>query len=305
MGFIYKPGKFNNNTWLIDAVYKNTEGELIENGHAAYLIKTEDGKNCLINPGSRSGARSIYKKLKLLNAWPLDNIIITHSHWDHTQGVLFFREKVEEEKISPIKVLASEKAIPYLNNQSYNQCFVHEECYPEYLDIPEVTPLKDNEKISISDEFFLDILETPGHMEDHISVYDKQNKAIFVGDTPGVHWFLDLYVCNANSIYWKEQDYLDSMKKLKSLDLDYLCIAHFGVFTGEDISRFIDKSVSMYYKWMEFFGQNSNKLDDIHFLLDELWKTIYKDFFDRPDLKKHLENSVITAIKYYKNLNQI
>jgi len=305
MGFIYEPEKFNNNTWLIDAVYKNTEGELIENGHASYLIKTEDGKNCLINPGSRSGARSIYKKLKLLKAWPLDNIIITHSHWDHTQGVVFFRKKTEEEKISPIKVLASEKAIPYLNNQSYNQCFVHEEYYSEYLDIPEVTPLKDKEKISLSDDFFLDILETPGHMEDHISVHDKQNKAIFVGDTPGVHWFLDLYVCNANSIYWKEQDYLDSMEKLKSLDLDYLCIAHFGVLTGEDISHFIDKSVSMYYKWMEFFDQNRNELDDIHFLLDELWKTIYKDFFNRPDLKPHLENSVITAVKYYKNLKQL
>ena len=305
MGYIYKPGKINNNTWLIDAAYKSPDGELIENAHAAYLIKTEDGKNCLINPGSRSGARSIYEKLKTLNAWPLDRIIITHSHWDHTQGIIFFRKKAKEEKLSPIKVLASEKAMSYLNNQSYNHCFVHEEYYSEYLDIPEVIPLKNKEKLSVSETFFLEILETPGHMEDHISVHDKQNKAIFVGDTPGVHWYLDLYVCNANSIYWKEQDYLESMKMLGSLDLDYLCIAHFGVFTGEDISRFLDKSVSMYYEWMEVFNQNSNKLDDMPFLLDELWKTTYKDFFNMPELKPHLENSVITAVRYYKNLKQI
>ena len=268
------------------------------------MIKTKNGKNCLINPGSRSGARSIYKKLKELKAWPLDMIIITHSHWDHTQGVIFFRKKAEEEKTSPIKVLASEKAIPFLNNQSYNQCFVKEDYYSDYLDISGVSPLKNKEKIRLSDEFLLEILETPGHMEDHIAVHDKRNNALFVGDTPGNHWFLDLYVCSANSIYWKEKDYLESMKKICSFDLDYLCIAHFGVFTGEDIPRFIDKSVSMYREWMKVFDQNSNKLDDIHFLLDELWKTIYKDFFDRPDLKKHLENSVITAIKYYKNLNQ-
>ena len=305
MVYIYKPGKFNNNTWLIDAVYTTPEGEIVKNGHAAYLIKTKDGKKCLINPGSRSGARSIYKELKSLDAWPLDFIIITHSHWDHTQGVIFFREKTAEEQISPIKVLASEKAISCLNNQSYNECFVHEEISSEYLDIHDVSPVKNNEKITLSDDFVLEILETPGHMEDHISVYDKQNKTIFVGDTPGVHWYLDLYVCNANSIYWKEQDYLESMKKLKTLDLDYLCIAHFGVFTGEDISRFLDKSVSMYHKWMEFFDQNSNRLDDVLFLLDELWKTIYKNFLNEPQLKPHLENSLITAVRYYKNLKQI
>ena len=305
MGYIYEPGKFNNNSWLIDAVYKNTEGELIKNGHAAYLIKTEGGKNCLINPGSRSGARSIYKKVELLKAWPLDYIIITHSHWDHTQGVVFFRKLTEEEKISPIKVIASEKAILYLNNQSYNQCFVHEEIFSEYLDIPDVIPVKDKEKITLRDDFVLEIIETPGHMEDHISVYDKQNKTIFVGDTPGVHWYLDLFVCNANSIYWKEKDYLASMKKLKNLDLDCLCIAHFGVFTGDDISLFLDKSVSMYYEWMEVFDQNRNKLDDIPFLLDELWKTTYKDFSSKPDLKLYLENSLITAVRYYKNLKQI
>lgn len=304
MGYLDTPGKFNNNTWLIDAVYKNPEGEFISHGYAAYLIKTEDGKNCLINPSSRSGALSIYRKLKRLNSWPLDIIIITHSHWDHTQGIVLFRKKAEEQKISPIKVLASEKAIPFLNNQSYNHCFVQEEYYSDYLDIPGVSPLKDKEKISLSDDFFLEIIETPGHMIDHISIYDKQNNALFVGDTPGNHWFLDLCVCTANSIYWEEKDYLESMKKISSFDLEYLCIAHFGVFTGEDISRFIDNSVSMYYEWMKVFNQNSNKLDDIDFLLDELWKTIYKDFSYIPQLKTYLEASVINAVQYYKNLKQ-
>lgn len=232
-------------------------------------------------------------------------IIITHSHWDHTQGMVFFQKKAEEQKISPIKVLASEKAIPYLNNQSYNQCFIQEEFYSDYLDISGVNPLKDKEKIKLSDNFLLEILETPGHMVDHISVYDKQNNALFVGDTPGMHWVLDFYLCNANSIYWKEKSYLESMKKIKSFDLEYLCIAHFGVFTGEDIEHFLDKSVSMYYKWMKFFDQNSNKLDDIHFLLNILWNTIYKDFSHMPHLKTPLEAALVNAVKYYKNLKQL
>ena len=70
MGYINQPGKINENTWLIDAVMKNTEGNRVHNGYAAYLIKTEDDVNCLINAGARTGAESIYKRLKSLRAWP-------------------------------------------------------------------------------------------------------------------------------------------------------------------------------------------------------------------------------------------
>jgi len=232
-------------------------------------------------------------------------IIITHSHWDHTQGMIFFQKIAEEQKISPIKVLVSEKAIPYLNNQSYNQCFVQEELYSDYLNIPDVSPLKDKQEIKLSDSFLLEIHETPGHMVDHISVYDKQNSALFVGDTPGMQWIRDFYVCNANSIYWEEKDYLESIKKIRSFDLEYLCIAHFGVITGEDITNFLDKSISMYNEWMKFFDQRSSKLDDIPFLLDELWKTIYQDFSNMPQLKISLKAAIINAVTYYKNLKQI
>ncbi|GAG43762.1 unnamed protein product, partial [marine sediment metagenome] len=124
MGYIYQPGKFNENTWLIDAAMKNTEGNRVCNGYAAYLIKTDDDANCLINPGARTGAESIYKELKRLGAWPLQKLILTHSHWDHSQGIVYFREKVEEEGLAPIELFASEKAIPYLKDQSYNTCFV-------------------------------------------------------------------------------------------------------------------------------------------------------------------------------------
>lgn len=305
MGYLNIPGKINKNTWLIDATYKNSEGEFVRNGHAAYLIKTEDGRSCLINPGSRSGASSIYERLKRLKCWPLDMVIITHSHWDHTQGMIFFHEIAEVQKISPIKVLASEKAIPYLNNQSYNQCFVHEEYYSDHLDIPGVRALKDKQEIKLSDSFLLEIHETPGHMIDHISVYDKQNKAFFVGDAPGMHWILNFYVCNANSIYWEEKNYFKSIEKIRSFDLEYLCIAHFGVFTGEDISQFLDKSISMYYKWMKFFDQMSNKLENINFLLDQLWNTLYKDFSNMPIMKIFLKSAIINALKYYKNLKQV
>jgi phosphoribosyl 1,2-cyclic phosphodiesterase len=42
-------------------------------------------------------------------AWPVDRIILTHSHWDHTQGIRSLREKTAESN-SPFELLASAKA---------------------------------------------------------------------------------------------------------------------------------------------------------------------------------------------------
>jgi glyoxylase-like metal-dependent hydrolase (beta-lactamase superfamily II) len=300
LGYIYKSGKFNENTWLIDATYLDKEGNRIRNGHAAYLIKTEDGANCLINSGSRSGAATVYESLKRLESWPLQKLILTHSHWDHTQGVIYLREKVEEEGLPPIEIFASEKALPYLKDQSYNVCFESEPYYPDYLNIRGVFPLKDKEKLFLNDGYPLEIIETPGHMIDHISIYDEKSRSAFVGDTPGMHWYTDFFVCNSNSIYWQEKEYLESIEKIKSLDLDFLCIAHFGLFTESDINRFLDNSVSMYHTWMDFFDQNNEKLNDIEFLMNLMWDTIYKEFSHIPALKLSLESAIKNAIKYYK-----
>ena len=305
MGYINTPGKFNENTWLIDAAMKNNEGVRVRNGYAAYLLQTEDGANCLIDAGARTGAESIYRKLKRLGAWPLKKLILTHSHWDHSQGIIYFREKVEEENIAPIEIYASEKAIPYLKDQSYNVCFVVNDYNSELINIEGVKPLKDKEKIYINKELSLEIIETPGHMPDHLAIYDKKNKTVFVGDTPGIHWYTDLYVCNSNSPFWSEKEYLESIRKLKSLDIDYLCIAHFGILTEGDINSYLDNSVSMYYKWIEFFDQNKDKLDDPNFLLDLMWDTLYGDFSDMPLLKPNLKNDLLNAINYYKGIKSL
>lgn len=302
MGYIFKTGKFNENTWLIDATYLNKEGIQVRNGHAAYLVQTESGANCLINSGSRSGATTVYESLKKFGAWPLQKLILTHSHWDHTQGVIHLREKVEEEGLTPIEIFASEKAIPYLEDQSYNVCFEDKPYYSEYLNIEGVSPLNDKEKLVLDDNFSLEIIETPGHMPDHITVYDAKNKCAFVGDAPGMRWFTGFFVCNANSVYWQEKDYFESIEKMRSFDLDYLCIAHFGVFTGSDIKRFLDNSVEMYHTWMDIFNRNNEKLDDPLFLRDLIWDTVYKDFSRMPILKISLEPAVKNALKYYKGL---
>ena len=47
---------------------------------------------------------------------------------------------------------------------------------------------------------------------------------------------------------------------------------------------------------MKFLNQN-RKIDDIHFLLDEIWKLIYRNFSFLLHLKSNLEPSIINIIK--------
>jgi glyoxylase-like metal-dependent hydrolase (beta-lactamase superfamily II) len=264
---IRQEGKINNHTYLIDAVHEG-----IRNGYAVYLIKSEDGGTCLIDAGTKDSARVIYEKLKTLDAWPVDKIILTHSHWDHTQGLGFLREKAAETGHTP-EVFASEKAGPYLSDQSFNVCFGIDQA--PYENIDGVLGLKNGDKVEVGNNLSLKIIDTPGHMVDHVSIWDENTENIFVGDSIGMKWSDNLIISNPNSPFWNEKDFIHSIDILKSLKVKTISLGHFGCITGNDAQSFFDDTVSTYRKWMEILSKNSESLDDISFLVDRFWKELY------------------------------
>jgi glyoxylase-like metal-dependent hydrolase (beta-lactamase superfamily II) len=267
MALIRQEGQINEHTYLIDAVHRG-----IPRGHAVYLLKSIDGGTCLIDSGTKDSAKVIYEKLKTLDAWPVKKIVITHSHWDHTQGLGFLREKATEIDKLP-EVFASEKAGPFLADQSFNIFFGSEEA--PYDNIDRVLPLKDGQSIEVGRDLTVKIIGTPGHMVDHISVWDETTGNIIVGDAFGMKWGDDLIVPNPNSPFWNEKDFRRSLDLLKSLKAKTICLAHFGCLSGLDAQRFPDDSLSMYERWMEILSQNPERLEDIPFLVDLLWEKIY------------------------------
>ncbi len=259
----------NPNTYLIDAAHEG-----ISRIHAMYLLKSSDGGTCLVDAGTKSSASVIYEKLKALDAWPPDKIILTHSHWDHTQGLVYLRKKAAETGDS-LKVLASEKAMPYLKDQSFNICFGTDQM--PYLNIDDVGGVKDGDVITLGDDFSVTILATPGHMVDHISIYDEKNSTILVGDAIGMKWTPELLISNPNSTFWNEKDYRESIATIKSLNVETIGLTHFGCLVGDDATTFLDESVSIYEKWMDVFERNKDRLDDLPFIVGNLWKEVYPD----------------------------
>lgn len=288
-------GRLNPNTTLIDAELFGLKGIV-----ACFLVESGDQK-ILIDAGAKSSGAVIYKKLKDLDAWPVNKIILTHSHFDHSQGVIFLREKAEEEGFN-IEVMASEKGIPFLKNQKYNTFFDIADQKP-FKNITDIKPLRDGDVIELSDEFHLKIIETPGHMVDDICIYDEQNKCVIVGDCIGAKQVDSFLICNANSPYWDEKAYHSTIEKLRTLNFETLCISHFGYFTGDEATSFLDESVEIFGKWKGIFEENSDKLDDIPFLESQLWEKVYshkpKSFRDTVGIA--MQNFVKLAVIGYRS----
>lgn len=294
MALIRREGKINDHTYLIDAVHQGISG-----GYAVYLLKSMDGGTCLIDAGTKDSVKVIYEKLKSLDAWPVDKVILTHSHWDHTQGIGFLRDKAAEDD-KALDVFASEKAMPYLADQSYNICFGTDQA--PYQNIDGVLGLKNGDKIDVGCGLTIKIVDTPGHMVDHISIWDEKAGNILVGDAIGMMWADNLIISNPNSPFWNEKDFLDSVDTLKSIEVKTISLGHFGCLSGEDAPGFLDVTVSTYRQWMEIFSKNSGRLDDIPFLVHTFWEELYHYIPEgfRPLVGPGLTEAVVLAAGTYR-----
>jgi len=256
MTAIRKEGKVNEDTTLIDIRMFG-----VPNITAIYLI--ESGKTCLVDAGTHTEARKILRQLKTLNAFPPDMIILTHSHWDHCQAIPFLCQRAKKEG-KEIQILATEKAIPNLRDQSYNEIFGT----GPFNNIEEdIKPLKEGDIVDLN-SITLKVIETPGHMTDHISFLDEKNKNLFVGDALGDKVSDFIFIPPFYPPYWDKDAYLNSIDKLKRIDYETISLPHFGLVYEDEAKSILDESITNLNKWWGLFEENIEHLDDIPFMID-------------------------------------
>ncbi len=304
MTAIRTEGKINQNTIMIDAGIGEFTGSL-----AVFLIQGKvgkEGQKILIDAGTKDAAVNIYNKVKKLGAWPVDSIILTHSHFDHSQGVVFLRNKASEVGHN-IKIFASNVGIPFLKDQSYNKCFTSFSDQEPYLNIDGVEPLKHGDIFPVDSETQLKIIETPGHMIDHICIFDEKNKTVFAGDSIGVKKADRYLTCNANNPYFSESGYYNTLDELKKLNFEYICLSHFGCINGEEAKNILDESKDIFKRWWEIFNENIAKLDDLPFIENLLWERVYnhKSAKFREDASEGLRNSIFMSVNSFKDRMKI
>ena len=234
--FIYKEGKFNDNSYLIDGYLFGAPRSL-----ALYVVEN-NGTRILIDTSTPEMAERIVNKLREFNIYPIHKIFLTHAHWDHTAGVSKLKALMKE---VDIEVLASENAVEeLLNPKSMNDVF---EVSVEPLD--DVIPLKEHDIIDLNG-LKLEVFNFFGHTMDSIALLDERNKNIFTGDAiidkSGYTYIQPTFMPPE----FNEPELLKSFQKLRNLKekLNSITLAHFGVWTDDDFETILEEMEEFHFK---------------------------------------------------------
>ena len=151
--------------------------------------------------------KTVVKKLQKLNITP-DALILTHSHWDHAGGGLNIKKGFPD-----IEIMASNLGIQSLKNPNeFNAAF--SDITPKLRPIENITPLRDNDVIDIGGNE-LRIIETPGHTNCSISVFDETNKNLFIGDALGYVMLGVVFLAPIMAPEFSEKKLLSTIKKVR------------------------------------------------------------------------------------------
>lgn len=235
IGHINSEGKFNDNSYIIEAMTMN-----LPKFTAIYIIENE-GMRLMIDAGEAIKARKIVKKIKELGLYPIHKILLTHTHWDHAQGISKLKQIMKD---SEIEILASQTGITNLKNPENTN-----EYYGFNMDsIEDVTPLKEGDIIDLNG-LQLEILEMFGHTMDSIGIMDKKNSNIFVGDAIIDKLDNDAFFTPPMPSDFHENELLKTYKKLREIKTEFnsISIAHFGVWTEKDYEQILDDMEDLYF----------------------------------------------------------
>jgi glyoxylase-like metal-dependent hydrolase (beta-lactamase superfamily II) len=256
------PLELDNSTSIIDIGYFDAAGTC-----SIYLIKGE--RTCIIDTGTAAEVPTLCKGLKAAKAYPPDIIALTHSHFDHCQGVPKLRELAGLEG-KEIEVMASEAGVGFLADQSFNRVFDKK---GRYEDIPDVTPLREGDVIDLGGET-LKVFNTPGHSDDQISLLHQETGRLYVGDSLGIYLGENSYVPPFFPANWNLEAFHSTINKIQQIDFKQICFAHFGCISTEKSTEFLNLAQKQTNLWWSIFEQadKEGKVRDYDYLTEKLLK---------------------------------
>lgn len=220
-----------------------------------YIIEN-NGMRLMIDVGDTLKVRTVIKKLKDFGLYPIHKIVLTHSHWDHAQGLSKFHQSMKD---LDVEILASENAIENLRHpEKMIDGFEGINFYP-FED--EVTPLKEGDIIDLNG-LELEIMNFFGHTMDSIALFDKSNRNIFIGDAVSMRLDQDAFFVPLMPPNFHEEDLLKSFNKLRNMKdkLSSISLAHFGVWKDTHFEQILNEMEDLYFKvknsLIEWYNEN-------------------------------------------------
>lgn len=165
---------------------------------------------------------------KFIDPKKIETIVLTHCHHDHSGGAPKLKEA------TGAKLLLSEKEVGCIGDDLTTVSYLFGEEAPGY----EVDGTLREGMVLDSGEWKLEVLETPGHSEGSICLYERKEKVLFSGDTvfpDGNIGRTDMYGGNTSQL-------VRSVERLTGLDVKTMYPGHMEI-TSNDVNRQIQMSL--------------------------------------------------------------
>ncbi|MHA1671346.1 MAG: MBL fold metallo-hydrolase [Promethearchaeota archaeon] len=257
MPWIQEEGKFSESISILDSYLLG-----LPYGLDCYLIQGSE-KTVLVDVAAPQEALGIIEKLKREKIKP-DVIILTHAHWDHALGVPIFQKEYPN-----IEIMVGETGVRALkNNKIFNGPFANLELLPDLEPIEGLISVKEGELVNLGG-IDLSIIETPGHSNCSITIFEPSQKILFVGDAIGNIWTLDFSMPPTMPPEFSEEKFFMTLDKIRDIDYESLAFSHHGILTGTYAKNFPDKAKSSYIDWRDFFVDMWNENPNQEYLSEK------------------------------------
>lgn len=190
-----------------------------------YLVLDE--RPILVDAGMMA-APTLKNIKKYIDPHDIEMIVLTHCHHDHSGAAPALKEA------TGARLLLSEKEVGCIGDDLTTVAYLFGQQAPEYK--VEGT-LKEGQILDIG-QWKLRVLETPGHSEGSICLYEPSEKVLFSGDTV----FPDGNIGRTDMYGGDTIKLIKSIEKLTELDVSVMYPGHMEI-TNRDVNRQIQMSL--------------------------------------------------------------
>ena len=172
----------------------------------------------LIDTGTNRADKEFLAALK---GRTIAKIVNTHHHEDHIGNNADIQEQIG------IPIYAHQSALPYLENPRLNNLRLYQLIVWDWPKGSKGTVIGPNIE---SGNYHFEIINAPGHTDDHICLYEPDEKWLFTGDL----------FCGTTFIYLRQDEnylqILETLKKLSQLEIKIVfCNLKGAVENGRDV----------------------------------------------------------------------
>ena len=165
---------------------------------------------------------------KLIDPQKIEMIVLTHCHHDHSGAA------PELKAATGARLLLSEKEVGAVGDDLASVAYLFGQQAPHY-EVDQT--LKEGMVLDIG-EWKLEVMETPGHSQGSLCLYEPRAKVLFSGDTV----FPDGNIGRTDMYGGSTPDLVASIERLTALDVEIMYPGHMEI-TGRDVKRQIEMSL--------------------------------------------------------------